>query len=669
MSYKLDPKATDRSLEQTPLFFAARQGNEEACKFLLDQGCKVDHKDELRSQSALFYAAHYGQLKCASLLIERKAELNARDKHEQTPLFWAARSDDTEMLKMLLKAKADPKVSSALGANCLFDAHADVVKFLVQEANCNVNHQDQDLRTPLIAAAMTGSIQKVRTLIELKADVNMKDSNDWSCLFHAVKKGSLEVLEYLVFTLYMDINVAEKTGCPLIRFAQKYCNYAAVAVLEERKKEDKERLQWQENVAVELSEMSGSSSSSCSVPEEKRLQEKLHNAVKSGTVEQVEALLKQGVKPAHVRMALGQNLAFLAAARASADNPDKICKLLGDHGLDLDKVDSQWSQTPLYFAVRKESRSSGIACARVLIEWRADINRQDLHGQTPLFYAAQRHETACVEALIKARASVNVKDLNRQTALVYAVRVGAAPTVKLLLDSEADPEVRDTNRRTPIWGALSAHVAELLLERGSNINAQDENGRGCLFFHIENHLRSHEGVLRMLTELKADVDLLDKNDETVLFTAARIKEGPVATKMLQLLINEYRMKIDRRNSQRQLPADVAVSTVARKLLQVGDASAPNLAPPVSRPETKTKAPAGIKRKGSSSSISAKKVEAPAKEDKAPEVKKMKMYEIVFKDAKLPRCIRPGMPTYDAALRSLLRKAPWLDGWDGKFQKG
>lgn len=79
--------STDR-LRQTPLFFAAREGNRECATFLVEQSCDVNHRDVF-GQSALFYSVRESHLDMCRLLLQLGASFDLRDNNKNTARFYA----------------------------------------------------------------------------------------------------------------------------------------------------------------------------------------------------------------------------------------------------------------------------------------------------------------------------------------------------------------------------------------------------------------------------------------------------------------------------------------------------------------------------------------------------------------------------------------------------
>ena len=133
---------------------AALEGYADAVKVLLDRGADVYAKDE-GGWTALFWAAFAQRRTVVRILLEKGAEANSKNKYDDTPLIRAAYAGDTETVRTLLEFKAEVNAKDTLGRSALMEAarqgHTDAVRVLV-EAGADAKAKDRDGETALSLA-------------------------------------------------------------------------------------------------------------------------------------------------------------------------------------------------------------------------------------------------------------------------------------------------------------------------------------------------------------------------------------------------------------------------------------------------------------------------------------------------------------------------------------
>ncbi|MBI2825885.1 MAG: ankyrin repeat domain-containing protein [Planctomycetia bacterium] len=103
----------------SPLQQAAMAGDTARVRELLDDGMWVDaHGKELRG-TPLQYAATKGHGEIVQLLLERGAEVGARDQNERTSLIWAALYGHADVIRRLLDAGANVNAKDYSGWTAL----------------------------------------------------------------------------------------------------------------------------------------------------------------------------------------------------------------------------------------------------------------------------------------------------------------------------------------------------------------------------------------------------------------------------------------------------------------------------------------------------------------------------------------------------------------------
>ncbi|CAM6054047.1 unnamed protein product [Sphagnum tenellum] len=126
LSHGANINSRDPSSGQTVLALAARLGDVEMVEYLLDHradaGLTAFTGTSVLHAAALDRGAEERQREVSRILIRHGVVLNSRNSLRETPLFVAARSGNTGMVRDLLEAGADPHLTDYAGQTALFDA-------------------------------------------------------------------------------------------------------------------------------------------------------------------------------------------------------------------------------------------------------------------------------------------------------------------------------------------------------------------------------------------------------------------------------------------------------------------------------------------------------------------------------------------------------------------
>lgn len=215
----------------TPLMYAAAFGSAEAVRLLLEKGANVNAKNTFNATALLWCA---GDPVKARMLLGHNADVNARSTQGRTPLMVAARKDGNSGIVSLLLAKgADPTAADNLGVTPLHQAaHAgdpSMVRLLLDKG-ADPNAMDAKGDTPLMGAAGIGSVEAVRLLLAKGARVNVARKTyavvkhgqialvGLTPLIHAAPYGSPEMIALLV-QAGADVNARDSRGMTPLMFA------------------------------------------------------------------------------------------------------------------------------------------------------------------------------------------------------------------------------------------------------------------------------------------------------------------------------------------------------------------------------------------------------------------------------------------------------------------
>jgi len=120
-----------------------------------------------------------------------------------------------------------------------------------------------------------------------------------------------------------------------------------------------------------------------------------------------------------------------------------------------------------------------IEIMEMLLERGADVNAQDIYGNTPLHHVWGPDIDAAVKLLIDNGARVDIRDNEGDTALHNIAGTGNVDSVRLLLSKRADINARNNSQATPFLSAAghgSPAVLKLLIDNGARIDIKDDKG-------------------------------------------------------------------------------------------------------------------------------------------------------------------------------------------------
>ena len=149
---------------------AIHKSDEELIRGLIDNGGFKDKLNEYLphwEQTPLYTALQYGHLNIAKLLLEKGADINAKNRYEkESSLHLATREKKEDLLEFLLSHKADP----------------------------NIN--DRNGKTALHFAAMNDDLKAARSLVEAGAKGNILDGEE--SLWYYYPRGTKDERKYAI---------------------------------------------------------------------------------------------------------------------------------------------------------------------------------------------------------------------------------------------------------------------------------------------------------------------------------------------------------------------------------------------------------------------------------------------------------------------------------------
>ncbi|CAK5271098.1 unnamed protein product [Mycena citricolor] len=195
-------------------------------------------------------------------------------------------------------------------------------------------------------------------------------------------------------------------------------------------------------------------------------------AAQRGDIETVRELLVSGKAQATDRDP--QNITALHWAAINAQVP--TCRLLLEHGAEVDALGGDLVATPLQWA----ARNGYLYVIQLLIAHGADPTITDSQGYNSLHLVTHSSSVMPLLYLLHQPVNVDSRDAQGHTALMWAAYQGDALSVDLLLRHGASPTVTDDAGLTPLhWAVVRGNRVSIrkLMEKGAQIGAKDNEGR------------------------------------------------------------------------------------------------------------------------------------------------------------------------------------------------
>ena len=159
----------------------------------------VEYSDHAAHITPLMIAANTSSLDAVKLLVQARADLGAKDKKGRTALTYAKEAKFKRVMAYLEKLYEKQDAASAL---TLREAAATGTVYRVKallDAGADLEQSDEHGQTPLMFAVAAGHVELVRMLCAAGANVHATRSDDggdlWTCAF---AKPDVEILRCLI---------------------------------------------------------------------------------------------------------------------------------------------------------------------------------------------------------------------------------------------------------------------------------------------------------------------------------------------------------------------------------------------------------------------------------------------------------------------------------------
>ena len=248
-SNRIEEYSMDENNINLQLLKACQENDFDTVKKIIESGKKqkaydINYSDD-RGYTPLMLSVKHGNLDIVKLLIKNKADIHAKNSSGDTALMGASGvNGDLNIVKFLVKSRADVNAKDGMGQTALMHAsgvtgNLDIVRFLV-ESKADVDVKDEVGWTALMLASGVldnPDLDIVKFLVKSKADVNAKDGMEQTALMHASGvTGNLDIVRFLVENK-ADVNTKDRIGETALMKANEKGNQDIVEYLKNAQNE------------------------------------------------------------------------------------------------------------------------------------------------------------------------------------------------------------------------------------------------------------------------------------------------------------------------------------------------------------------------------------------------------------------------------------------------
>lgn len=395
--------------DSSALYTAVKHGHEEIVKILLENGAEIHNQraDSQAQRSALHEAAcQYGRESIAKLLIQKGADINALSGCGMAPLHQAVVHGNEPMVRLLVKKGCDVNIRRRFVIkNQVTPLHYaarlenDEIMRILFDAGASINALDIRQRTPLHVAAVSGTESVAGLLLERGADINAADWEGMTPLLVAAERSRTPMVRWLL-NRGASFTAVDKKGSTVLHIAAEShrCNGDVSTV----------GLLLGKGIDIDVKDSHGKTP--------------LNRAASSGIDEMVSELLRHGAQIEACNGTGVRPLHFAAKSLRACRLSFPTVQVLLDNGAEVNALDRD-GRTALHWAViNGQSRDVDLGrdpVIKMLLERGADPNIQDTrYARTALHWATycDQNWEDLRNLLVGFCADPSIRDSNGQTA-------------------------------------------------------------------------------------------------------------------------------------------------------------------------------------------------------------------------------------------------------------
>ncbi|CAB3387873.1 Hypothetical predicted protein [Cloeon dipterum] len=427
---------------RSPLLFAARSGNSDIARKLLEHGADLNFRDG-EGKNVMHHAVQH--LEMVQLLHGRDSKLATQltkdgksclhlaicdQKRSEEVALWLIKSTDVDL------NATDAEFGSTALLLAVVKKKWGVVDLLLTR-NVDLNRQDHQGKSALHHAAELGKFYLLQRLVKRGANLALKDKNGWNVLHCGL--ASIQMVKFL-----------HKQNGELVLGVDNFRNTSLLVAIDCFEAVDEEIIRWltaESGIDLNAKDCDGDSALLRACKQRKwnvvdilltkdvnvnstdrEGTTALHCAAALGNVYLLQKLIEHGADW-HWKDIEGRNVLH------SALNSMEIVFFLHDLNNALVKEVANDGRTTLHLAI---ARGSPEVILWLINEIKVDLNESDASGETPLMLACRFQIWELVDLLLDKNVEISTQDNYGNSALQYAIQFECFDLVQTLLFLGAD---------------------------------------------------------------------------------------------------------------------------------------------------------------------------------------------------------------------------------------
>lgn len=338
----------------TALYYAHKAGNKELADKILDLSSEetTNISIDKYKEEQFIEACRTGDLERVIELIERGVNVNCKGSFNLNPLSLAVNGDHKDIARLLLKNGAQVEIG-------IFDPPSDVCSSgdvemlnILIEGGVDISKFGSSIEMPIVKAIKKEHFEIVETLIENGFNLDRKDLNGKTPLYHALMKGNQKMINLISSNCSQE--TIEETNKELSNI--KFYKAAGKGDIDEMKRLIEEGAKVvPEGNAIYYSPMT--------------------EAMLNGKADAVKLLVENGAKVSRYSGITLQDFLMNACKEGFAD----IVEIIIDAGEDIING----------YPISEAAKHNNLDIVTLLVEAGVDPNISDEHNKTPLNYATE----------------------------------------------------------------------------------------------------------------------------------------------------------------------------------------------------------------------------------------------------------------------------------------